>query len=66
MLTWKRTKFDGIFVYNAQDEYDSYEIRSWAYDESGEGRFQLCKNGYHVANFKTLTDAKNFAENDWS
>ena len=61
-LTWKRAKIDDMQVYTASDEYNTYEIRSWPYDESGDGRFQLCRSGYHVANCSTLTEAKQYAE----
>jgi len=64
-LTWKRTKEDGMPIYRAKDEYHSYEIRSWPYDESGDGKFQLCKDDMDKGNHKTLADAKEFAEQDW-
>ena len=61
-LEWKRSKVDGIIIYEAKDEYNSFEIRSWPYDESGEGRFQLCADGYHKGQFHKLREAKYCAE----
>ena len=52
-------------VYTAKCDYYEYEIHSWPYDESGEGRFQLCIDGYHKDNFKTLREAKEMAEKGW-
>ncbi len=46
----------------ASTEYNSFEIRSWPYDESGEGRFQVCMNDYDKGNCKTLQEAKDHAE----
>lgn len=63
-MNWKRKKIDGIVIRTSKNEYgDFFEIRSWPYDESGEGRFQLCKNDFHKGKFKTLKDAKSFVEN---
>jgi len=62
MFTWKRNKVDDVPIYTATSGYDDFEIRSWPYDESGEGRFQLCHNGYNAGNFKTLKEAKSFVE----
>jgi hypothetical protein len=61
-LNWKRSKSDGMTIYNAKDEYHSYEIRSWPYDESGDGKFQLCKDDFDKGHHKTLGEAKEFAE----
>ena len=65
MLTWKQQKNHGMPVYTAKCDYYEYEIHSWPYDESGEGRFQLCIDGYHKDNFKTLREAKEMAEKGW-
>ena len=61
-MNWECTKVDGIPIYRASNDYWKFEIRTWPYDESGEGRFQLCKDDYHVANFKTLNEAKDMAD----
>jgi hypothetical protein len=66
MINWKRTKIDGMPIYTAKCDYYEYEIRSWPYDESGNGRFQLCIDGYCKGNFKTLTEAKEITEKGWS
>jgi hypothetical protein len=63
MLTWKKQKAEDMPIYTAKDQYSNYEIRSWPYDESGEGRFQACKDGYHKGNFERLADAKDYLEN---
>ena len=62
MIKWEQQKIDGMMIYFGKDDYSTYEIRSWPYDESGDGKFQLCKNGYHEGNFKTLREAKQFAD----
>ena len=62
MLDWKRTLSTDCTIYNASDEYDTFEIRSWPYDESGEGRFQVCENEYHYCNTHTLREAKEICE----
>ena len=61
-LEWKRTKEDGMPIYKAGTEYNNFEIRSWPYDESGEGRFQVCMNDFHKHNCKTLSEAKDSCE----
>lgn len=66
MFTWTRQKIDGMTCYFSKATFNGsvyeYEIRSWPYDESGDGRFQLCIDGYHRGNYKTLTEAKQYAE----
>jgi len=67
-LTWTKTKCDGISIYSANDEYNNFEIRSWGYGgvDHDEGTFQLCVDGYHKGNFKTLAESKDAAETfDW-
>lgn len=65
MIIWKYKKVDQMPVYTGHDEHSEYEIRSWPYDESGEGKIQLCVDGYHKGNFKTMKEAKAFAERGW-
>jgi hypothetical protein len=62
MIDWKRQILSDVTLYTGSDGFNDYEIRSWPTDESGEGRFQLCVDDYHKANFKTLKEAKKFAE----
>ena len=62
MLEWTKSKADGMPINKAKTEYNEFEIRSWPYDESGDGRFQVCMNGYDKGNCKTLTEAKEYAE----
>ena len=61
-MIWNIQKNDGMMIYKANDEYNEYVIRSWPYDESDEGKFQLCVDGFHKGNFKTLKSAKEFIE----
>ena len=65
VLTWNSSKSDGMMIYNSKDDYLEYEIRGWPYDESGEGRFQLCVHEFHRGNFKTLKEAKEAASQGW-
>jgi len=62
MIEWKRKKCDGMMIYFGKHEYSTYEIRSWPYDESGEGRYQLCVDDYHKGHCKTLAECKDWAE----
>ena len=61
MIDWKKEILSDVILYTGNDGFNAYKIRSWPIDESGQGRFQLCIDDYHKGNFKTLKEAKQFA-----
>lgn len=61
-MNWKRKKIDMMNIYFASNDWHKFEIRNWEIDESGEGKFQLCIDGYDKGHFHLLREAKQFAK----
>ena len=61
-MNWKREKIDLMNIYFASNEWHKFEIRNWIIDESGQGKYQLCIDGYDKGHFHLLREAKQFAE----